>query len=303
MKARRPILLLLAGTLIGGCGLFGGEKEKAPPTQLSLSLYAAPDVNPNPASVQPEPTDATATPPGAAPVQQAGLGTGNEGPYRINLSGSSHVDLTEKLRALLEYMQQEGTGSSEYGKKPSLSLQFDPALQMPGKPSAHPAPDKSAWRPGVPFPIDTDQPPALGQYAEEMVDGLQERQNAFASREAATPITFKVLQLKDDSLFLSADHDMLTKNLKKALGKTYLDDDDYVLQPGQFKFIDYAEIDEKTHYLAVMANFHNQDGAVWKQVLRLEPTGHKYAVLVTLTDTQVAITDESYRQPKPRPTP
>ncbi|MFG0680944.1 type VI secretion lipoprotein TssJ, partial [Pseudomonas sp. xss_4] len=56
-----------------------------------------------------------------------------------------------------------------------------------------------------------------------------------------------------------------------------------------------------TRYLAVFANFHDQNGATWKQVLRLEPNGHKYALLVTLHDNAVAITEERYRQPKPRP--
>ncbi|ULU26656.1 type VI secretion system lipoprotein TssJ [Dyella terrae] len=114
---------------------------------------------------------------------------------------------------------------------------------------------------------------------------------------AGTPIAFKILQLKDDSVFLNADHDLLIKDLKKTLGSTYVDDDDYVLQPGQFKYVEFKKIDKNTRYIAVLANFHDQTSAIWKQVMRVESGGHKYSVLVLLQNMDVGMVDESYRQP------
>ncbi|HBL66041.1 MAG TPA: type VI secretion system lipoprotein TssJ, partial [Achromobacter sp.] len=122
-------------------------------------------------------------------------------------------------------------------------------------------------------------------------------------RGAATPIAFRVLQLKDDSLLLNADPEQLAKDLKKALGSTYISQDDYVLQPGQFKFIDFARIDKDTRYVAIVADFHDQNGAVWKQAFRLEPNGRRYALLMTLHGNRVGIVDESFRASQPRSQP
>lgn len=109
---------------------------------------------------------------------------------------------------------------------------------------------------------------------------------------------FKVIQLKDDSVLLNADPSQLRDDLKKTLGSTYLGADDYLLAPGQFKFVNYTAIDEDTRYIAVIADFHHATPQAIKQVFRVEPRGRKYALLVTLRDTGVAITDESLPAPR-----
>lgn len=332
MRLRHLFLLVLAGTAMSGCSLLGSrDKDAAPPTKIALSLYAAPSVNPNPNSVPPEVVTAASRAseqPGAERVANEG-----EGPYIVNLSGDSKDDLARNLRDLLEHLQE---GERAGGPRPALEVPASLEARAPGiiaaSPAARPAvslaanlldlqgvkasetnahglldglPPQSAGTPGRAPTLPARAPaPALGQYAE----GPSEpepvpEQDAPAPKAVSTPISFKVLQLKDDSLFLNADHALLTTDLKKALGSTYLRDDDYILQPGQFKFVDYTEIHKDARYLAVFANFHNQDEATWKRVLRLEPSGHKYALLVTFQDTEVAITNESYRQPQPRPKP
>nr|WP_314358739.1 type VI secretion system lipoprotein TssJ [uncultured Achromobacter sp.] len=141
----------------------------------------------------------------------------------------------------------------------------------------------------------------LGQYSRGA--SLPPADPAPPPRGAATPIAFRVLQLKDDSLLLNADPEQLAKDLKKALGSTYISQDDYVLQPGQFKFIDFARIDKDTRYVAIVADFHDQNGAVWKQAFRLEPNGRRYALLMTLHGNRVGIVDESFRASQPRSQP
>lgn len=141
----------------------------------------------------------------------------------------------------------------------------------------------------------------LGQYSR--AHSMPTMEPTPAPRGAPTPIAFKVLQLKDDSLLLNTDPDQLARDLKKALGSTYVVEDDYVLQPGQFKFIDFVRIEPATRYVAIIADFHDPNGAVWKHAFRLEPTGRRYALLMTLHGNRVAITDESYRPPQPRSQP
>ncbi|MNN26917.1 Type VI secretion lipoprotein [compost metagenome] len=117
--------------------------------------------------------------------------------------------------------------------------------------------------------------------------------------DTATPIAFKILQLKDDSLLLNADAEQLWNKTKKALGSTYLSADDYVLLPGQFKFVNFRPIDEDANYIAVVADFRDPNSSTWKQVLRVEPHGQKYALLVTFLGSRVAMTDESYPSAQP----
>ncbi len=86
-----------------------------------------------------------------------------------------------------------------------------------------------------------------------------------AGEEQATPISLKIIQLKDDSLFMSADYSSLEKDLKGSLGKTYLDHDEYIIDPKQFKYIDFSEVDEDTHYIAVLAFYRDYNNVKWER--------------------------------------
>ncbi|MBH3346427.1 type VI secretion system lipoprotein TssJ [Pseudomonas parafulva] len=315
MNLRPHLALLLVAASLSGCSLFGfGEDEDplGPTTQVAFSLYASPSVNPNPNIPQAEADVTIHTPAAASPLVVDSAG---QALYQINLTGHDRLDLVDKLSVLLDHLQSGGPDDAP--ARLAQGIPFEPSLQIPKADStpAPPAlsgiPDLEALAPRpynvplAPHTLDDHAPAWLGTAS----DVWQHASSALAGSAAgpapevvATPITFKILQLKDDSLFLNADHDLLTQSLKKALGRTYLVDDAYILLPGQFKFIDYADIHEDTRYIAVFANFHDQDGGAWKQVLRLEPNGHKYALLVILHDNAVAITEERYRQPKPRPT-
>lgn len=315
MNFRPHLTILLLAASLSGCSLFGfGEDEEplGPTTQIALSLYASPSVNPNPNISQAEANVTTHPTATASPLVVDGAG---QTLYQINLTGHDRLDLVDKLNVLLDHLQSGGPGDAPAHL--AEGILFDPSLQIPkadgtpATPALSGIPDLEALAPRpydvplAPHTLDDRVPswPGTATDAWQHADSTLAESAASPTPEVvATPITFKILQLKDDSLFLNADHVLLTQNLKKALGKTYLEDDDYILLPGQFKFIDYADIHEDTRYIAVFANFHEQDGATWKQVLRLEPNGHKYALLITLHDNAVAITEERYRQPNPRPT-
>ncbi|MCC3262744.1 type VI secretion lipoprotein TssJ, partial [Paenibacillus polymyxa] len=65
---------------------------------------------------------------------------------------------------------------------------------------------------------------ALGQYR----DGVPLAPAALAVQDHAnaTPIAFRVIQLKDDSLLENADPDLVRSAPKKALGSTYITAED-----------------------------------------------------------------------------
>jgi type VI secretion system VasD/TssJ family lipoprotein len=103
------------------------------------------------------------------------------------------------------------------------------------------------------------------------------------------PISFKILMLRDDSLLLSADQESLTNELEKTLGKNYIDHDDYVLTPGEFKFINFTSIDTETRYIGVIADYRDGTQATWKAAFKVEPTGSRYPLHVHLKRNKVNI--------------
>jgi type VI secretion system protein VasD len=112
--------------------------------------------------------------------------------------------------------------------------------------------------------------------------------NPNASGEA-TPLEVQVFELEDDSMFLSAGFDQLIENAKKNLKSNYISHRDYVLVPGQFKFVDPFEVNKKTAYIGVMARFANPNRSDWKKVVRVLPTDKQYHLLIYLNDQSVQL--------------
>ena len=98
-----------------------------------------------------------------------------------------------------------------------------------------------------------------------------------------TPISIKVIELKDDSLLLSADQESLNQDLKSALGQTYLNHSDFVLTPGQFKFIDFEKVNEKTRFIGVIADYRDVNRSSWKKIIKLHPSNKKQSFFLQLT--------------------
>lgn len=306
---KRSLALLLAGMLLAGCSTVGNVFKKtgrvlmdpsvpvgAPddqPTQIALSLYASAYVNPNPVSASAADSAAVVD----EPTEEKLIG---EGPYSVSFNGATKGELISGLRALLDHLQgEEGVvplPSHGTGRQLPNSL----TAMLSGKPPL--PPDGQLRR----SPSLADAPGVasnLGQYRKgdslATASARSPESPAPASSAAATPVAFQVLQLKDDSMLENADLDLVSQNPKKALGSTFIAADDYTLAPGQFKFIEFSPVEDKARYVAVVAAFHDVNATRRYDVFRLEPRGRKYALLVTLQDTRVTITNEAYRAPDP----
>ena len=195
---------------------------------------------------------------GTAPDEDA-----SRSPYTLNVQAASPQALTDKVQTLLNHLYESVPAQSP------LSLEPAPVVPM--------------------SPIEDAQ---LGDYDAQGVSLTTPWGNP-AMQHVATPIAFKVLQLTDDSLLVNASPQALADDLKKTLGSTYIRADDYLLNPGQFKFIDLRALDEDTRFIAVIANYHSSDIGQWKQRLRVEPKGRQYAVLVQLDAAQVSLKGET----------
>ncbi|MEL6711106.1 MAG: type VI secretion system lipoprotein TssJ [Pseudomonadota bacterium] len=180
------------------------------PTMISLSLYATPDVNPN--------------------------------PYR-------EPDVTEPA--------EPATSTPDIAYKPvhntNLVIETDP------------------------IPTAADQIAAMLAQS-----GKQPDEEDADTDPEATPVAFKIIQLKDQSLLLQADYDSLFSDIEQALGTTYLQHDDYVLLPDEFSFIEPAAVAEHTRYIGVTAAYHDYDAAEWKAIIKIQPMGHMYALFAEL---------------------
>ena len=184
-------------------------------------------------------------------------------PYTLNVQATSPQALTDKVQTLLNHLYESVPAQSP--------LREDPAPVVPMSPI---------------------EDALLGDYDAQGVS-LTTPWGKPALQHVATPIAFKVLQLTDDSLLINASPQSMADDLKKTLGSTYIRADDYLLNPGQFKFIDLRALDEDTRFIAVIASYHNTDVGQWKQRLRVEPKGRQYAVLVQLDAAQVSLKGET----------
>ncbi|WP_342649204.1 type VI secretion system lipoprotein TssJ [Pseudomonas sp. REB1044] len=186
-------------------------------------------------------------------------------PYAVSLSAGDPYALTEKVGTLFEYLQQQFPAMSPV----SMPLDEDDDLLR--------------------SPMEESTP---GSYDDPAVVLTLPHTTTVAAEPIATPIAIKILQLRDDSLLRNSVYELLEKDPAKALRSTYIRDDDYLLRPGQFKFIPFAPVDPETHFIAVIAGYRNKENATWSQVLRISPRGHQIILSVLLNDTQVLLREE-----------
>lgn len=142
---------------------------------------------------------------------------------------------------------------------------------------------KVLWNPDIPvgYPEDLPSRVDLTMIAEPGV-------NPNASL-APTPIAFQVIELRDSSLLMAGDFDSLLNNLKDSLGQNYIDHSDYSLVPGEFKFVESFEIDKDTRYLGVIAFYAYPNLSQWKKVVKVDPVGGRYHILVNLRDREIQL--------------
>ncbi len=250
--------LLLACLTLGGCTLLGKVGQVIWTPSIPVG---GPDDQPSRYSLSLHASD-NVNPrlisTGTAPDEDA-----SRSPYNLNVQATSPQALTDKVQTLLNHLYENVPAQSP--------LTVEPAPVAPMSPI---------------------EDALLGYYDAQGVSLTTPWGNP-ALQHVATPIAFKVLQLTDDSLLINASPQAMAEDLKKTLGSTYIRADDYLLQPGQFKFVDLRALDEDTRFIAVIANYHSADVGQWKHHLRVEPKGRQYAVLVQLDAEQVSLKGET----------
>lgn len=260
----RPLMAALLATLIGlsGCTALGKMGQVAMNPSIPVGQ---PKDHPTEVafSINASPTlNSNPSSMEPAPEQQISL---VPSPYAVSLSAGDPYALTEKVGTLLEYLQEQF---------PAIS-----PVEAPEEDDDGPA--RSPFEESTP-----------GRYEDSNVVLTIPRTTSAPPEPVATPMAIKILQLRDDSLLRNSLYELLDADPAEALRSTYVRDDDYLLHPGQFKFIPFAAIDPETRFIAVIADYRNQENATWSQVLRIAPRGRQLVLSILLNDTQVLLKEE-----------
>lgn len=134
-------------------------------------------------------------------------------------------------------------------------------------------------------------------YAQVYDRVLREKQrepdaNINADGEAAA-VDVQLVYLSDDSKFQAADYDQIaTTALPDALGKNYIDHQDFSLLPDTMKTLPLVKLDEKTQFIGVIAYFSDDQTTEWKQIEPVEGTGHNYRLLVHIRQSSIEMKKE-----------
>ncbi|EDY9314016.1 type VI secretion system lipoprotein TssJ [Salmonella enterica] len=116
--------------------------------------------------------------------------------------------------------------------------------------------------------------------------------NLNADGEAA-PVDVQLIYLTDDSKLQAADYDQIASTpLPDALGKNYLDHQDFSLLPDVMKTLPPVKLDEKTQFIGVVAYFSDDQANEWKQIEPVEGTGHSYRLLVHVRQSSIEMKKE-----------
>lgn len=131
------------------------------------------------------------------------------------------------------------------------------------------------------------------QLSELIVTLLTEPDINLNGEGEAAPVDVQLVYLSDDSKLQAADYDLLaTTALPDALGKNYLDHQDFTLLPDTLKTLPAVKLDAKTQFIGIVAYFSDDQTSEWKQTEPVEGTGHHYRLLVHVRQNSIEMKTE-----------
>lgn len=89
----------------------------------------------------------------------------------------------------------------------------------------------------------------------------------------AAPLKFRVLLLKSDADFISADFYSLQNNASSVLGGNLLTSEQFFLMPGQLTKTFTGQRTPEARYIGIMAEYQSLNGKKWRLSLPLPPAG------------------------------
>lgn len=131
------------------------------------------------------------------------------------------------------------------------------------------------------------------QSSEVTITLLTEPDSNLNGEGEAASVDVQLMYLSDDSKLQAADYDLLASTpLPDALGKNYLDHQDFTLLPDTLKTLPDVKLDAKTQFIGIVAYFSDDQTSEWKQIEPVEGTGHHYRLLVHVRQNSIEMKTE-----------
>lgn len=109
----------------------------------------------------------------------------------------------------------------------------------------------------------------------------------------ASPVSFQLIYMSEDSKLREADFDQITTSkLDEVLGKNYIDHQDFNLLPDTMKTLPLTKLEPTTRYIGVVAYFSDDQVTEWKVIERVTGTGHHYHLLVHVRENSIELKNE-----------
>ncbi|MEW7311343.1 type VI secretion system lipoprotein TssJ [Buttiauxella gaviniae] len=109
----------------------------------------------------------------------------------------------------------------------------------------------------------------------------------------ASPVSIQLIYMSEDSKLRNADFDLITSTkLDEALGKNYIDHQDFTLLPDTMKTLPLIKMDPAIRYIGVVAYFSDDQTTEWKAITSVEKIGHHYRLLVHVRDSSIELKKE-----------
>lgn len=109
----------------------------------------------------------------------------------------------------------------------------------------------------------------------------------------ASPVSFQLIYMSEDSKLREADFDQITTGkLDEVLGKNYIDHQDFNLLPDTMKTLPLTKLEPTTRYIGVVAYFSDDQVTEWKAIERVTGTGHHYHLLVHVRENSIELKNE-----------
>ena len=109
----------------------------------------------------------------------------------------------------------------------------------------------------------------------------------------AAPVDVQLIYMSDDSKFQAADYDLIaTTPLPDALGKNYIDHQDFTLLPDTITTLPTIKLDGNTQFIGIVAYFCDDQTTEWKQLEPVKSAGHRYRLLIHVRQSSIEMKKE-----------
>jgi type VI secretion system protein VasD len=97
-----------------------------------------------------------------------------------------------------------------------------------------------------------------------------------------TPVSFVVVQMKNDLRLYSSTFAELSGDIKAVLKNDYVNHGEFMVEPGKFTHIGPFELEKQTNFIAVISAYRDMEQVIWRASDKVDSEKKKYSAHVLL---------------------